>query len=116
MGKFYLYSSIQSFVQEILALQSFDQHFQALEILFQQHAAALEAEVRTLQQVDETNQWPTAWKQLYNWHFACCFTEQKILRNWAADAAAWDLLPQRNYPNRGNRKPTRTTESDSQGL
>jgi hypothetical protein len=86
-------------------LQSLDLHFQALDAILQRHAAALEADVRALQQADETAQWPTAWKQVYNWRFANCFVRQKVLRNWAADAAAWDLLPQRTYPNRGNRKP-----------
>jgi hypothetical protein len=86
-------------------VQSLDRHFQELEIILQRHAAALEAEVRALQQADETAQWSTAWKQVYNWHFANRFTQQTIFRNWAADAAAWGLLPSRNYPNRGNRKP-----------
>jgi hypothetical protein len=78
-------------------------HFQELETLFQRHAAALEAEVRALQQIHETEQWPTAWKQEYNWRFAQGFANPKIFRNWAADAAAWKLLPERQYPNRGNR-------------
>lgn len=86
-------------------MQSLDQHFQALELILQRHAAALEAEVRALQQADETAEWPPAWKQVYNWYFANCFTQQKIFRNWAADAAAWGLLPDRTYPNRGNRLP-----------
>jgi RES domain-containing protein len=79
-------------------------HFQELELIFQRHAAALEAEVRALQQADETAQWSVAWKQIYNWHFAQCFARQKVLRNWAADASAWKLLPSRVYPNQGNRK------------
>jgi hypothetical protein len=82
-------------------------HFQDLEAIFQKYAADLEAEVRALQQADETAQWSTAWKRVYNWHFANCFVRQKIWRNWAADAAAWNLLPERVYPNRGNRKPER---------
>lgn len=86
-------------------MQPPDRHFQELEAILQRHAAALEADVRALQQTDETAQWPSAWKQIYNWHFASCFARQKIFRNWAADAAAWKLLPERNYPNRGNRQP-----------
>ena len=77
-------------------------HFQELEALFQRHAADLEAEVRALQQAHETAQWSSAWKQTYNWNFAQCFARQKIWRNWAADASAWGLLPDRSYPNRGN--------------
>ena len=83
-------------------MQSPDSHFVALEAILQQHAAALEAEVRALQQADETAQWPTAWKQRYNWQFAQRFVQPAIFRNWAADAAAWHLLPERHYPNRGN--------------
>jgi hypothetical protein len=79
-------------------------HFQELEALFQRHAVALEAEVRALQQVHETTQWPTDWKQKYNWQFANCFAHPTIFRNWAADAAAWGLLPERKYPNQGNRR------------
>lgn len=79
-------------------------HFQDMEIILQRHAAALEAEVRSLQQADETAQWSTAWKQIYNWHFARCFARQKAFHNWAADAAGWRLLPDRVYPNRGNRQ------------
>ncbi|MBI4783332.1 MAG: hypothetical protein HY785_18745 [Oscillatoriophycideae cyanobacterium NC_groundwater_1537_Pr4_S-0.65um_50_18] len=83
-------------------MQPPDIHFQELEEVFQRHAAALESEVRALQQAHETAQWPSAWKQIYNWKFARCFSRQKIWRNWAADAAAWGLLPDRQYPNRGN--------------
>jgi hypothetical protein len=83
---------------------SLDSHFHALEAILQRHAAALEAEVRALQAADQTADWPTAWKQLYNWRFAQCFAQPKIFRNWAADAAAWGLLPERDYPNRGNRR------------
>lgn len=86
-------------------MQSFDPHFQAVETILHRHAAALEAEVRALQQTDETADWPTAWKQQYNWHFARCFTQAKNFRNWAADAAAWGMLPDRHYPNQGNRRP-----------
>lgn len=86
-------------------MESIDRHFAALDDLLQRHAAALEAEVRALQQQDQTAEWPTAWKQLYNWHFAQRFAGQKIWRNWAADAAAWGLLPSRHYPNQGNRRP-----------
>lgn len=85
-------------------MQSPDLHFQALEAILHRHAAALEAEVRALQQADETAQWPTAWKQLYNWRFAHCFAKPKIFRNWAADAAAWGILPKRSYPNQSNRQ------------
>lgn len=81
-----------------------EEHFRKLEAIFQRHAAALEAEVRSLQTADETAQWPTAWKRLYNWHFAQCFVRQRIFQNWGADAAAWKLLPERVYPNRGNRQ------------
>ncbi|NJO51951.1 MAG: hypothetical protein HC840_23925 [Leptolyngbyaceae cyanobacterium RM2_2_4] len=63
----------------------------------QRHAAALEADVRSLQSIDHTADWPAALKQAYNWHFAQCFVRQKIFRNWAADAAAWRLLPERTY-------------------
>lgn len=80
------------------------EHFQELEIIMQKHAAALEAEVRALQQADETAQWCSAWKQIYNWHFAQVFSQPKIFRNWAADAAGWKLLPHREYPNAGNRQ------------
>ncbi|NJO40654.1 MAG: hypothetical protein HC769_12060 [Cyanobacteria bacterium CRU_2_1] len=81
-------------------------HFQKLEELMQRHAAALEADVRALQQTDETAQWSMAWKQRYNWHFANCFARQTVFRNWAADAMAWGLLPDRDYPNRGNHQPS----------
>lgn len=80
------------------------EHFTKLDAIFQRYAAALTAEVRDLQKSDETSQWPTAWKQVYNWYFAQYFVRQQIFRNWAADAAAWKLLPERVYPNRGNRK------------
>lgn len=86
-------------------MQSPESHFAALEAILQRHAVALEAEVRTLQQTDQTAQWPTAWKQLYNWQFAQRFVQPTIFRSWAADAAAWKLLPERQYPNRGNRQP-----------
>jgi hypothetical protein len=79
-------------------------HFQQLEEIMQRHAAALEAEVRSLQSADRTSDWSPTLKQAYNWHFAQCFARQKIFRNWAADAAAWGLLPERAYPNRGNRQ------------
>lgn len=80
------------------------EHFHQLEAILQRHAEALEAEVRALQQSDETARWTAAWKQVYNWHFAQCFARQKVFRNWAADATAWKLLPERVYPNRGNRQ------------
>ncbi len=83
-------------------MESLDSHFHALEAILQRHAAALEADVRALQQADQTANWPTAWKQVYNWRFAQRFARPKIFRNWAADAAAWGLLPERSYPNRGN--------------
>ncbi len=86
-------------------MQTLEQHFQQIEAILQRHADLLEAEVRALQQADETAQWSTAWKRVYNWHFARCFARQKIFRNWAADAAAWGLLPNRAYPNQGNRRP-----------
>jgi hypothetical protein len=79
-------------------------HFEQLEAIMQRHAAALEAEVRSLQSTDQTSSWSPALKQSYNWHFAQCFAHQKIFRNWAADAAGWGLLPERTYPNRGNRQ------------
>jgi hypothetical protein len=86
-------------------MQSLDTHFLALESILQRHAAALEADVRALQQTDQTMNWSIAWKQVYNWHFANCFSRAKVFRNWAADAAAWGLLPLRHYPNQGNRQP-----------
>lgn len=89
-------------------MQSLHTHFQELEAIFQKHAAALEADIRALQQADDTAQWPTAWKRVYNWYFANCFACQTVFRNWAADAAAWQLLPKRVYPNRGNRQPDST--------
>jgi hypothetical protein len=85
-------------------------HFRTLEAIMQRHAMALEEEIRALQVADQTQQWPTAWKQLYNWYFANCFAQQKVFRNWAADAAAWNLLPKRQYPNRGNRQPQLESE------
>jgi hypothetical protein len=88
----------------IKRLRSPQDHFQDLDAILQRHAAALEAEVRSLQQADETAEWSQAWKQIYNWHFAQSFARQKIFRNWAADAAAWKLLPTRVYPNQGNRQ------------
>lgn len=90
---------------EVNRMRSLHAHFQDLDTILQKHAAALEADVRALQQADETANWSTAWKRVYNWYFANCFVRQKIFRNWAADAAAWDLLPHRVYPNQGNRKP-----------
>lgn len=89
-------------LQDLREERSPQEHFNQLEAILQRHAEALEAQVRALQQSDETAQWPTAWKQVYNWHFAKVFARQKIFRNWAADAAAWKLLPERVYPNRGN--------------
>lgn len=86
-------------------MQSIDLHFQQIEAIMQRHAAALEAEIRALQQVDETTDWSPAWKRVYNWYFANCFARQSVFRNWAGDAAAWKLLPDRVYPNRGNHKP-----------
>ncbi|MBD2091573.1 hypothetical protein H6F67_17150 [Microcoleus sp. FACHB-1515] len=80
------------------------EHFHDLEAILAKHAAAIEAEVRALQQADDTTNWPTAWKQIYNWHFAQAFAKPKVFRNWAADAAAWKLLPPRVYPNQGNRQ------------
>lgn len=79
-------------------------HFSELEIIFQRHAQALEADIRALQQSDQTAQWSSAWKQTYNWNFAKAFVKQQVFCNWAADAAAWRLLPERVYPNRGNRQ------------
>lgn len=81
-----------------------DEHFRDIEAIMQKHAAALEAEIRALQQADETAKWPNAWKRIYNWRFTNAFVEQKIFRNWAADAQAWELLPERKYPNQGNQK------------
>ncbi len=81
-----------------------EEHFAELEAILEKHAAALEAEVRFLQQSDETARWSSAWKQFYNWRFANAFVRQKIFYNWAADAAAWKLLPERFYPSRGNRQ------------
>ncbi len=83
-------------------MQTPQEHFTQLEAIFQKHADALEADVRALQKAHNTSQWPTAWKKLYNWNFAQCFANQGIFRNWAADCAAWHLLPKRVYPNRGN--------------
>ncbi|AFZ29954.1 hypothetical protein Glo7428_1387 [Gloeocapsa sp. PCC 7428] len=85
-------------------MRSPQEHFSDLEAILKRHAEALEAEIRALQQSDETAQWSSAWKQVYNWNFAKAFARQKVFRNWAADAAAWKLLPQRNYPNQGNRQ------------
>ncbi|ARV60423.1 hypothetical protein BZZ01_18890 [Nostocales cyanobacterium HT-58-2] len=85
-------------------MQAPEEHFKEIEAILQKHAEALEAEIRALQVADETAQWSTAWKQIYNWRFACAFARQKVFRNWAADAAAWRLLPERIYPNRGNRQ------------
>jgi len=85
-------------------MQAPQEHFSQLEAIFQKYAEALEADVRALQKAHETEQWPSAWKQIYNWRFAQCFVSQRIFRNWAADCAAWNLLPKRLYPNRGNRR------------
>ncbi len=79
-----------------------DKHFQDIEAIMHKHAAALEAEIRALQKADETAQWSNAWKRTYNSRFASSFARQKIFRNWAADAEAWGLLPEREYPNQGN--------------
>ncbi|MEC4984132.1 MAG: hypothetical protein SAJ37_10950 [Oscillatoria sp. PMC 1068.18] len=78
-------------------------HFAKIEAILQQHAEALLADVRALQQADETAQWSVAWKRIYNYNFACCFARQRVFCNWASDAAGWDLLPERVYPNQGNR-------------
>jgi hypothetical protein len=85
-------------------MQTPQDHFSQLDAIFQKHAEALEADVRALQMLHETATWSTAWKQIYNWKFAQCFANQQVFRNWAADAAAWKLLPERVYPNRGNRR------------
>lgn len=85
-------------------LQPPDEHFEKLEAIFKKHAEALEAEVRALQQEDETAEWSFAWKRIYNWRFSSAFVRQKVFRNWSADAAGWGLLPERFYPNRGNQK------------
>lgn len=81
-----------------------EEHFRELEAILEKHAQALAAEVRALQHSDETAAWSKAWKQIYNWRFACAFARQKVFRNWAADAWAWKLLPQREYPTQGNRQ------------
>ncbi|QFZ91723.2 hypothetical protein [Synechococcus elongatus] len=78
------------------------EHFQDLEALMLEKAAELEADVRSLQQQDQTTEWPTAWKRHYNHRFAQIFCQSRPLRNWAADAAAWGLLPDRCYPSAGN--------------
>jgi hypothetical protein len=44
-------------------MQTPQEHFSQLELIFYKHAQALEAEVRALQITDETSQWPTAWKK-----------------------------------------------------
>ncbi|MGF1675806.1 MAG: hypothetical protein ACFCUV_19285 [Rivularia sp. (in: cyanobacteria)] len=85
-------------------MQPPEEHFRKLEAIFQKHAEALESEVRALQQADETAQWSSAWKKIYNWRFAQVFARQKVFRNWGADAAAWGLLPERFYPNDGNQE------------
>ncbi|WP_460203027.1 hypothetical protein [Scytonema sp. NUACC21] len=85
-------------------MRSPEEHFRELETLLQKHAEALEADIRALQAADETAEWPNAWKQIYNWRFANAFVRQKVFRNWAADAAGWNLLPERLYPNRGNQQ------------
>jgi hypothetical protein len=84
-------------------MRSPEEHFADLEAILEKHATALESEVRRLQQADETHLWPNAWKQIYNWRFANAFARQKVLYNWATDAAGWKLLPERKYPNKGNR-------------
>jgi hypothetical protein len=81
-----------------------NEHFSDIEAIMQKHATALEAEIRALQKADETAQWSNAWKRTYNLQFATSFARQKIFRNWAADAEAWGLLPDREYPNKGNHK------------
>ncbi|MBE9181824.1 hypothetical protein IQ268_24970 [Oculatella sp. LEGE 06141] len=93
-------------------MQPIQAHFEALATIFQKHAAALEADVRALQQADKTAQWPIAWKRVYNWHFANQFARQTLFRNWAADASAWQLLPSRVYPNRGNCQPGEERENE----
>lgn len=85
-------------------MQPPEEYFKELEAIFQKHAQNLEAEVRALQQADETEKWSSAWKKIYNWRFSSVFVGQKIFRNWGVDAAAWELLPERFYPNRGNQK------------
>ena len=85
-------------------MQPPDEHFEKLEAILKKHAEALEAEVRALQQEDETAKWSLAWKRIYNWRFSNAFARQKIFRNWGADAAGWGLLPERFYPNRGNQE------------
>ncbi|ABB57215.1 hypothetical protein [Synechococcus elongatus] len=86
------------------------EHFQDLEAVFLAKAAELEAAVRSLQQQDQTADWPTAWKQHYNHRFAQIFCQSRPLRNWAADAAAWGLLPNRHYPSAGNQLAPRDRE------
>lgn len=85
--------------------QTPDEHFAAVAEIIHRHAQALEKEIRALQKQDGTADWPTESKQTYNYHFTEIFTQPRIFRNWAADAAGWHLLPPRNYPNRSNRKP-----------
>ena len=85
-------------------LQPPEEHFKEIEAILHKHALALEAEIRALQQAAETAKWSEPWKRLYNWSFANAFVRQKIFRNWGADAAAWGLLPERFYPNRGNQE------------
>lgn len=87
-------------------MRSPDQHFKDLEAIFHRHTQALEAEIRALQQADETANWPAAWKQTYNWHFTKIFAGMRIFRNWGADAAGWGFLPRRVYPSKGNREGT----------
>jgi hypothetical protein len=99
-----LHNCFTDFVGKLSALRSPEEHFSEIEAILEKHAQALEAEVRALQVSDETAQWPTAWKQVYNWRFAQAFARPKIFRNWAADAAGWKLLPERLYPNRGNQQ------------
>lgn len=86
------------------------EHFQDLEAVFLAKAAELEAAVRSLQQQDQTAAWPREWKQHYNHRFAQIFCQSRPLRNWAADAAAWDLLPDRQYPSAGNQPAPRDRE------
>ena len=85
-------------------MQSPEEHFEKIEAILKKHAEALEAEIRALQQEDETAEWSSAWKRIYNWRFSNAFVGQKIFRNWSADAAGWGILPERFYPNRGNRE------------
>ncbi|MEB3218007.1 MAG: hypothetical protein VKN72_17500 [Nostocales cyanobacterium 94392] len=73
-------------------MQPPEEYFRKLEAIFQKHAEALESEVRALQQADETAQWSSAWKKIYNLRFSQAFARQKVFRNWGADAAGCDTL------------------------